>query len=204
MTNEVIGETNMSAVVMKKWIAETSPRFKARMGGVFFLLTMLTAAFTELFVRVSGKLNFAADLAAAFVELSGMVAVTILLYLIFKSVNKRLSLFAASLNLAALTLEAFQVLNLGLVFHGFYCLLIANLIFGSTLLPRIMGALIAIAGLAWLTFLPTPLANYLSPYNMATAILAEGLVMLWLLAMGVRVSEVGRGSERLDQPSVAT
>lgn len=204
MTNEVIGETNMSAAVVKKWIAEASPRFRARMAGVFFLLTMLTAAFTEIFVRISGRLNFAADLAAAFVEVSGMVAVTILLFAIFKSVNKNLSFLAASLNLAALTFEAFQVLNIGLVFHGIYCLLITYLIFRSTFLPRILGAPMAIAGLCWLTFLPTPLAGYLSPYNMASALLAEGLVMLWLLVMGVKVSEVGRESKRLDQPSVAT
>jgi hypothetical protein len=193
----------MSAAIVKKWIAKASPRFKARMAGVFFLLTMLTAAFTEIFVRISGRLNFAADLAAAFVEVSGMVAVTILLYSIFELVNKNISLLAAALNLAALTLEAFQILNVGLVFHGIYCLLIAYLIFRSTFLPRILGAPMTIAGVCWLTFLPAPLANYLSPYNMATALLAEGLVMLWLLAMGVKVSEVGRGSKRLDQPSVA-
>jgi hypothetical protein len=179
----------MDGVVVNKRIAEASPRFKARMAGVFFLLTMLTAAFTEIFVRISGRLNFAADLAAAFVEVSGMVAVTILLYLIFKSENKNLSLLAASFNLAALTLEAFQVLNIGLVLHGFYCLLIAYLIFRSTFLPRILGAPMATAGLCWLTFLPTPLADSLSPYNMATALLAEGLVMLWLLVMGVKISK---------------
>ena len=42
-----------------------------------------------------------------------------------------------------------------------------------------------IAGLGWLTFLSAPLANYLSPYNLASALFAEGLVMLWLLVMGV-------------------
>jgi hypothetical protein len=40
--------------VMKRF-AETSPRFKARMAGVFIVLPMLTAAFTELFVRMSGR-----------------------------------------------------------------------------------------------------------------------------------------------------
>jgi hypothetical protein len=193
----------MSAAVVRKWTAEVSPRFKARIAGVFFLLTMLTAASTEIFVRVSGRLNFAADLAAAFVEVSGMVAVTMLLYAIFRPVNKNLSLIAGSLNLAALALEAFQVLNIGLALHGFYCLLIAHLIFRSTFLPRILGASMAIAGLSWLTFLSTPLANYLSPYNMASALLAEGLVMMWLLVMGVNVSNVGREGKRLDQPSVA-
>jgi Domain of unknown function (DUF4386) len=175
----------MSAAVMMKPIAEASPRFKARMAGVFFMLTMLTAAFTELVAR--GRLNFAADLAAGIVEVSGMVAVTLLFYFIFKPVNRSLSLLAASFNLVGLTLEALQVLNIGLVFHGLYCLLIGYLIFRSTFLPRILGALMAIAGLCWLTFLSTPLANLQPPYNLASGLVGEGLVMLWLLVMGVNV-----------------
>jgi hypothetical protein len=40
----------------------------------------------------------------------------------------------------------------------------------------------------WLTYLsPPPLANYLSAYNLGAALLAEGLVRLWLLVMGVNV-----------------
>jgi len=64
---------------------------------------------------------------------------------------------------------------------------IGYLIFKSTFLPRILGALMAFAGLAWLTFLSTRLTNYLSPYNLASAILAELSVMLWFLVMGVNV-----------------
>jgi hypothetical protein len=177
----------MSAAAMMKRIAEASPRFKARMAGVFFLLTMLTAAFTELVVR--GKLSFAADLAAGIVEISSMVAVTLLLYAIFKPANRSLSLLAATLNLVALTFETLQFqprgVGIGLVFHGFYWLLIGYLIFRSTFLPRILGALMTIAGLGWLTYLSLPLVNDLSPYNLASALLAEGLVMLWLLAIGV-------------------
>jgi Domain of unknown function (DUF4386) len=179
-------KTSMSAAVMMKRFAETSPRFKARMAGVFFLLTMLTAAFTELFVRISGRLNFAADLAAGIVEVSGMFAVTLLFYAIFKPVNRGLSL-PTWLNLVALTFEALQRVNIGLVFGGFYCLLIGYLIFRSTFLPRILGAPMEFAGLGWVTFLSPPLANHLSPYNLASAILGEGLVMLWLLVMGVNV-----------------
>jgi hypothetical protein len=194
----------MSPAVVTKRIREASPRFKARMAGVFFLLTMLTAASTEIFVRLSGRLNIAADLAAAFIEVLGMVAVTLLLYAIFKPVNGSLSLFAAAFNLVALALEAFQTLNIGLVFHGFYCLLIGYLIYWSTFLPRILGSPMVIAGLSWLTFLPTPLTKYLFPYNMAAALVAEGLVMLWLLVTGANVSEEEVESKELAQPSIAT
>jgi hypothetical protein len=174
---------------MMKQIAEASPGFKARMAGVFFLLIMLTAAFTELVVR--RRLSFAGDIAADIVEVSSMIAVTLLLYVVFKAVNRDLSLLAASVNLVGLTFEAFQWqprgVGIGMVLHGFYWLLIGYLILKSTFLPRILGALLTIAALGWLTFLSPPLANYLSPYNLACALFAEGLVMLWLLAMGVNV-----------------
>jgi hypothetical protein len=52
---------------MMEQIAETSPRLKARIAGVVYLFSVLTAAFTELFVR--GKLNLAGGLIA----ISGMV-----------------------------------------------------------------------------------------------------------------------------------
>lgn len=172
-----------------KRIAETSPRLKARMAGVFFLLTMLTAALTEFVFR--GRLSFAADLAAGIVEVSGMVAVTLLLYGIFKPVNRGLSLLAASLNLMALMFEVLQLqprgVSIGLVFHGFYWLLIGYLISRSIFLPRMLSGLMAIAGLGWLTYVSPTLANYLSPYNLVSALLAEGMVMLWLLVMGVNV-----------------
>jgi hypothetical protein len=178
---------NMNTAVMMERIREVSPRFKARMAGLLVLLVVLTAVFTEFIVR--GRLSFAADLAAGIVDVLGMIAVTLLFYDIFKAVNRRLSLVAASFNFVAVTLELLRFLphgvNIGLGFHGFYWILIGYLIFRSTFLPRIMGALMGIAGLCWLTFLPPRLARYLSPYNLAAVLLVEGLVMLWLLVMGV-------------------
>jgi len=71
-------------------IREASPRFKARIAGALYLLSVMTAAFTELFVR--GRLN----LAGGIIAVIGMIAVTLLLYGIFKPVNRSLSSFAAS------------------------------------------------------------------------------------------------------------
>src|SRR5208282_2614272 len=75
--------------------------------------------------------------------------------------------------------------NVAIVIHGFYCLLIGYLIFRSTFLPRILGALMAFAGLCWLTFLSPGLATHLSPYSLASALLVEALAFMWLLVMGV-------------------
>jgi hypothetical protein len=76
-----------------------------------------------------------------------------------------------------------------LVFFGCYCLLIGYLIFRSTFLPRILGALMAFGGLGWLTFLSPPIASHLSPYNMFPGVLGEGALTLWLLVVGVNVAK---------------
>jgi hypothetical protein len=175
----------MSTAVMMERIADASPRFKARMAGVLYLLSVLTAAFTELFVH--GRLNIAGGLIAV----SVMVVVTLLVYDLFKPVNPRLSLLAAFFSLVGLIFEALRWqprgANIAIVVAGFYCILIGCLIFGSTFLPRILGVLMAIAGLGWLTFLSPPLVNYLSPYNLALGLLGEASVFLWLLVMGVNL-----------------
>jgi hypothetical protein len=172
----------MSAAAIMKRIAEASPRFKARVAGVLSLLSLLAAVFGEFIVR---RLEFAGDLIAV----SAMVGVTLLLYDLFKPVNRGLSLLAASCNLVGLTCGALRWnprgVDLTVVFNGFYCLLIGYLIFRSTFLPRILGALMAFAGLGWASYLSLPLAHSLSPYNLAMGILGQESVMLWLLVMGV-------------------
>ena len=170
-------------------IAEASPRFKARIAGGLFLLGTLTAAFTQFFVR--GSLPFAADLSVGLIEVSDMIAVTLLFYSIFKAVKRSLSVLAASFNFLALILELLQWIPrgvfIGIGFHGFYCFLIAYLIFTSTFLPRFMGASMALAGLCWLAFLSPTLSKLMSPYDLALGLLGEASVSLWLLAMGVNV-----------------
>jgi hypothetical protein len=80
-----------------------------------------------------------------------------------------------------------QAGNVCVVFFGVYCVLIGYLIFRSAFLPRILGVLMAIAGLGWLTFLSPALAIYLSPYILVLGFLAELSLGLWLLVKGVNV-----------------
>jgi Domain of unknown function (DUF4386) len=177
----------MNPVVMMRRIAEASPRFKARIAGALYWLSVLIASFSELFV--GGSLNIAGGLFAVL----GMAAMTLLLYDIFKPVSTSLSLLAAFSNLVGLIFEALRSqprgVNVAIVFSGFYCLLIGYLIFRSTFLPRIMGALTAFAGLGWLTYLSSQLANKLSPYNLTFGLLGQGLVMLWLLVFGLNAQK---------------
>jgi hypothetical protein len=68
----------------------------------------------------------------------------------------------------------FGAFNIDLVFYGIWCVLTGYLIFKSTFLPRILGVLLAIGGLGYVTFLYPPLANYLFvPYIAAAAALGK-------------------------------
>jgi hypothetical protein len=172
----------MSTAGIMQRIAEASPRSKARVAGVLYFLSLLTAVFGE---SVGGRVGFA----AGEIAVSGMLAMTLLFYDIFKPVNRSLALLAASINLVGLAFEALRWnprgVDIALVFVGLQHLLIGYLIFRSTFLPRILGVLMAFAGLGWLTYLSPALANYLSPYNLASGLLGEGSVYLWLLVTGV-------------------
>jgi hypothetical protein len=164
-------------------IREASPHLKARISGVFYFLSVLTAIFAEAFVH--GKLLYLFGL----VPVLCFAAVTLLLYAIFKPVSRTVALIAASSNLAGLFFEAIEVhllgVNVALVFHGVYCVLIGYLVAKSSFLPRILGFPIMVGGLAWLTALSPRIAHLAHSYSQALGFIGEGIPMLWLLVMGV-------------------
>src|ERR1700687_183005 len=116
----------MSAAIMVERIAEASPQFKARMAGVFYLLTTLTRMFVEIFVRnrlvVSDdaaatatnimaheplwRWGFAADIIA----FASYIAFAALLCEVVKPVNRSLSLVAAFFSLVAAVVQAISSL----------------------------------------------------------------------------------------------
>jgi hypothetical protein len=220
--------------------AEMSPRLKARIAGVIYLISGMAYSFARNNVRgtlvVDGdaaatahnilaheplyRLGFAAEIISAVCY----VAVALLLYEIFKPVNRSVSLLAAFFSLAGCTIVALssllhlaplvilggehylgvlkleqlqalalmclelraQASSIYMVFFGFYCLLIGYLIVRSRFLPRILGVFMAIASLAYQTFLSPPLASYLFPYVVAPAgTLGELSLILWLLVIGM-------------------
>jgi hypothetical protein len=170
-----------------KRIAEASPGLKARIAGVFYLLTILMGVVV---LFAGGRWGLAGDLIDLLAGACYM-AVTLLFYDMFKPVNKNLSLLAALFSVAGFTIGRLglhpQGVDLSLVLFGFYCLVIGYLIYRSAFLPRILSALMAFAGVAWLTFLSPPHANYLAPYNLAGGGVAELSLCLWLLVIGVNV-----------------
>jgi hypothetical protein len=174
---------------MMEQIAEASPRFRGRITGVVYLLYFLTAVSAEVFV---GRSRLVAYDAVTLTADAFYIAVTLLFYYMFKPVNRSLSLLAAFFSLAGCANEVLRLFHLApykinsLVFFGPFCLLLGYLIFRSTFLPRVLGVLMAFAGLGWLIFL-SPLANHLSTYLKVLGFLAEASLMLWLLVMGVNV-----------------
>jgi hypothetical protein len=221
-------------------IADVSPRPRARMTGIVYFLYFLTAVSGELFLKglvvdgdaaatanniLAHQALFRLGLATGLIATACYIALTELLYDLFKPVDRSLSLLAAFFSLVGCAILAFASLfqlaplvvlggsqylsvfrveqlralaylfldlygegvNICFVFFGVYCILIGYLIFRSAFLPRILGVLMAFAGLGWLTFLSPPLANHLSPYILVLGFVAELALMLWLLVMGVNV-----------------
>ena len=80
--------------------------------------------------------------------------------------------------------------NIALVFFGFYCLSIGYVVFRSTFLPRVVGVLMAIGGLCYLTnsfanFLSPSFAARLFPYIQLPSGVAELSLTLSLIVIGV-------------------
>ncbi len=166
-------------------IGYPSPLSMARFAGGLYFSTLLISQLLE--TLFPDRMNLAAGL----IEIVGMLSVTLLLYLLFKPVNRSLSLLAAVFNLVGITIEAVRLnahgSDFAMVFHGAFCILVSYLIWRSAFLPRILAALIALGGLAWLTYPLTPFASYLSPYNVICGLAGEASVFLWLLVAGVNV-----------------
>jgi hypothetical protein len=96
----------------------------------------------------------------------------------------------AALVLVSLNTQA-QGYAIGLVFFGVYCLIIGYLIATSHLVPKILGALYAIAGACYLVnsftmFLSKDFDNPLFVYLAIPIFIGELSLCLWLLIKGVK------------------
>ena len=166
---------------------------KARIAGIFYLLTILFGALAAVSKSGSTYESIANLLATA-----AYLVVTLLFYSLFKPVNAIVSWIASLFSLAGCaisTLGAFHVRTIPidpLGFFGAYCLLLGFLIFRSTFLPRFLGVLMAFAGCGWLTFAFPSFSIHLTPFNALPGLVGEGALTLWLLAAGVKEQ---RGNE---------
>jgi hypothetical protein len=83
--------------------------------------------------------------------------------------------------------------TISLMFFGFYCLLLGWLIIASTFMPRAVGVLLVVGGLAYMTY---SFADFVSPHLAAgfaswpllLGTLGEVALTLWLLVVGLNAS----------------
>lgn len=229
--------------VLNGWAVEASPRLKARIAGLLYLIVIVGGFFAEVLVR--GKLVVHGDPAATAHNIMahemlyrwGFVAelfylvcnvpLALLLYDLFKVVNRTVALLDLGFGLLSTVIEAVSLLGhyapllflaeghhlsaftpeqlqaasyvsiqlfeygfaICLVFFGFDCLAMAYLILRSAFFPRIIGVLLAIEGVFYLVnsfanFLAPAIADRVFPL-LAVSAIAEILMCLWLLVMGV-------------------
>jgi hypothetical protein len=108
--------------------------------------------------------------------------------------------------LASLALASHDIaFNIALIFFGCGCLVDGYLIFRSSYLPKLIGLLMQLAGLCYLTacfaalFAPA-IADLITPAILIPALIGESAFCLWLLVMGVNVAKwkertsMGQGS----------
>jgi hypothetical protein len=177
---------------MLKQARETERSPKARLTGAIYLAYFATTIITTI---VQSHVSEAAGKTGNFLAFVLYAITSLLFYGLFKPVDKKLSLVAAVVSLAGCVVGSLDVFHLptyhinALFFFGPYCLLLGILILGSKFLPRILGALMALAGIGWLAFLIPAVAKHIGTGIEVLGVAAEGLLMLWLLAMGVNVQK---------------
>ena len=96
-------------------------------------------------------------------------------------------------SLALLSLHLYQfAFSLNLALFSIDCFATGYLIYASTFLPRTLGVLLGIGGLCYIYnsvvyFTPPGAVPDLFPYIYLPSLVAEGLLALWLLVLGVNV-----------------
>jgi hypothetical protein len=159
---------------------------KARLAGALYLLTIILG----LFAAFVGNPSYGRP--ALIIGTAAYGGVTVLLYLIFKPVNPPLSLIAAAFSLAGCTISILEVAHVyqapfnSLVLFGFYCLMLGWLSLRSEFTPRAVGWLLGLAGVGWLTYMIPPRAKQLVYVTMATGLIGEGSLTVWLLTGSMR------------------
>jgi hypothetical protein len=100
----------------------------------------------------------------------------------------------ATLSLLFLNIQS-QGYAIGLVFFGFYCILIGYVIYKTGAIPKIIGLFYALAGFCYLInsftmFLSKGFVNPLFIYLAIPILLGELSLCLWLLIKGVDTSKI--------------
>jgi hypothetical protein len=222
-----------------------SPRLHGRLAGLTYLIIIFVGgagyfASSALIARGDAAATATNILASEHIWRLGLSAMLVMLicdvilasifYVLFKPVNRTLSLIGMALRLVMTAIQAVALLALlaapillrderagaafdadqvqaaayfslrlfnqgfevGLVFFGVDCLVIGWLIFRSTFLPRVLGVLLALAGLSYLinSFSDFIFPAFAFPFDiLMPAYVAELALALWLVVMSVNAEK---------------
>lgn len=164
-------------------------RLKARITGAVYLLYFLTVIPAAALVgHVPAAVSDAANLIANALYL----ALTLLLYRIFKPVDRNVALVAVAVSAVGCIVQSLSLFHVtspqsSLPIFGLFNLSIGYLILRSTFLPRALGVLMVLSGAGWLLVLSPELIKHVTIYIELLGIAAEGALMLWLLSIGVDI-----------------
>lgn len=221
----------------------------ARIAGFCYLIVIATGLFSEVFVRQALRVSNDAVATAQNIQANEMlyrwgfvadlfnfvigIPCVLILYFLFKRVNKLLFQIALALVIIQTAIIAVNLLNqitpllylsnetylntfqpnqlaalsllslniqaqgyaVGLVFFGFYCLIVAYVIYNSKMLPKFLGILLAISGFGYLInsfamFLSKGFANPFFIYLAIPIFIGELSLCLWLILKGIDTSKL--------------
>ena len=221
----------------------------ARIAGLLYLIVIATGAFAEIFVRQAFKVSgdalatanniqssemlFRWGVAADIVNFVCGLPCVLIIYFLFKRINKFLLQLALIFVVVQTAIIAVNLLNqtspllilsnsaylksfqpgelatlsqlslniqgvgyaIGLVFFGFYCVLVGYVIFKSKLVPKLFGVLYVISGVGYLInsfsmLLSKGFANSIFSYVAIPIFIGELSFCLWLLIKGIDNSEI--------------
>jgi len=216
----------------------------ARIAGLLYLIVIATGLFAEVFVRQAFKVSgdalatanniqssemlFRWGIAADLINFVCGLPVVLIIYFLFKRVNKYLLQLALIFVIIQTAIIAVNLLNqistllilsnnaylntfqpnqlatlsqlslniqgvgyaIGLVFFGFYCLLVGYVIFKSKMVPKFLGILYIISGIGYLInsftmLLSKGFVNPVFAYVAIPIFIGELSFCLWLLIKGV-------------------
>jgi len=180
-------------------IAYLSVRRGGRVTGAVYLAYFVLAIGAQ---ALAGHVPPALSAAANVVAAVCYAALVVLLFGVFLPESPTRSAIAALFGIAGCVVtilalvHALPVRVTPLWFFGPYCALVGYLIVVSGFVPRALGALLMLAGFAWLAFAAGVLPPPATRAAEALGIVAEAALMLWLLAAGI---DVARWNARIAQ-----
>jgi Domain of unknown function (DUF4386) len=172
-------QTNVPSVRLAIALSLISTGFYAALMVLFYQLFKPVSRTLALLAMVFGLVGCAITAVGSLFPAAPLVVLGSDAYLQVFDAKQLHALGLVFLNLGA------QVGTIALFFFGLFQLALGYLIFRSTFLPRVIGGLIALAGVGWFLFLAPPVANALMTVLEVLGFVAEASLMLWLLVRGV-------------------